>query len=81
MDGNLEEPTEHPLAAYLFAKDAADELFCEVFIIETAADAQKLYDYLVGGEQFVDGISAIRRDGTMVYMGYVEALAIIEGAE
>ena len=79
MDMNFDDPTENPLAAYLFAKDSeSGTLDCEIFIFETDSDAEKLYAYLKGGDQFVEGESAIRRAGKVVYMGYIEALEVIE---
>ena len=81
MDYNLDAPTEHPLACYLFAKNELQELDCEVFVFQTVSDAQKFYEHYVGGEQFAPGISDVRRMGKMVYMGYIEALDLIEKAD
>ena len=79
MDDALDEPTEYPLAGYLFAKNAVTgELECEVFVFRTASDARKLFLLLDGGEQFVEGVSEIRQSGATVYMGLTDVLDEIE---
>ena len=82
MDEYLDDPTEQPLRAYLFArKDDPSLLDCEVFIFETAQDAQRLYNYLRDSDAFIPGESEIRCSGAVVYMGYIEALEIVESAK
>ena len=79
MDRYIDYPPDEPLAGYLFANNAeTGDLDCEVFLFRSAKDAAVLYEYLKDGEQFVEGVSAIRRSGELVYMGYVEALDFIE---
>lgn len=75
MNETLREPAEKALKGYLFARDAeTGELALELFVFEDARDAKKLYDHLKDNDSFVNGLSEIRLDGKVVYMGLLPAL-------
>ena len=79
MNGALDEPAEKALQGYLFAHDQeTGELVLELFVFEDAGDARKLFDHLKDNDTFLPGVSEIRIDGKVVYMGYIEALDCAE---
>ncbi len=74
-----DDPPRGALLGYMYAQNSqTGEMVIEVFVFETAADAKRLVNYLKDSDVFVKGTSALRRDGTVVYMGYLDALKIAE---
>ena len=76
----LQDPPKDPMRGYLFAMSGDGRtLILEVFFFANARDAKKLYDHQKDGGQF--GAEAdLRRAGSVVYMGQVFALEIVENA-
>ncbi|MBQ9467918.1 MAG: hypothetical protein IJU52_02810 [Clostridia bacterium] len=81
MNETLDEPAEKALKGYLCANDGlTGELALELFVFEDARDAENLFGHLKDNGSFVDGVSEIRLDGKVVYMGLITALDTVERA-
>lgn len=75
-----EDPPQASLLGYMYAESTeTGEMVIEVFVFEKEADAKRLVNHLKDSAAFVQGISDLRRDGKVVYMGLLEALRIAEG--
>ena len=80
MQTNTKAPLKGTVKGYLYVQNSqTGACMIEVFVFEEAADAKILYDYVNETGRFVENESECRIDATIVYMGYVKDLDLIEG--
>ncbi|MBP3321269.1 MAG: hypothetical protein J6M12_02850 [Clostridia bacterium] len=79
MESSTGKALQGEIKGYLFVQNGSTgESVMEVFVFEKPKDAQSLYNHLKDNERFVEGESECRIDYTVVYMGYISALELIE---
>jgi hypothetical protein len=80
MQTNTKAPLKGAVKGYLYVQNAqTGACVLEVFVFEETADAKILYDFVNESDRFVENESECRLDATVVYMGYVKDLDLIEG--
>ncbi len=79
MKSAMKKPPQGALTGYMYAEDPeTGAMVIEVFVFKKSADADRLTEHLKGNSTFIEGISAIKKSGTVVYMGYLNALEMAE---
>ena len=78
---NTKASLKGAVIGYLFVQDSSTGVcVAEVFVFECKEDAKVLYDYMLQTGRFTENESECRIDGTVVYMGYIKDLNLLEGS-